>query len=185
MKNLIIVIVLGGLVVMFVLVFVDLLIQMLVDVFQVGKIFGQIGKDFVVGKVNIIMGSQNFLNFMINVLQLGNFVNGYGNLGVVGNLKLVVCQNSVLFDVMIQQECDVVNFLVKNFSIWLKFIIDKKNDLLLIGLVNIIKNFGLMFGFSNQQCYVEMVIMLVIYIMESCEQFVVMQSFICQKMLIL
>jgi hypothetical protein len=85
---------------------------------------------------------------------------------------------------MAQQECDAVNFLAKNPSIRPKFIIDKKNDPLLTGSANTIKNPGSTPGSSNQQCHVETVTTPATYKTESCEQSVVTQSFTCQKTLI-
>ncbi|MGM3412882.1 hypothetical protein KXR69_25160 [Ralstonia holmesii] len=184
MKNLTTAIALGGLAAMSTLVFADPPIQTPADAFQAGKTFGQSGKDSAAGKVNTTTGSQNLPNFTTNAPQSANFANGKGNLGAAGNSKLAACQNSVSPDPMAQQECDAVNFLAKNPSIRPKFIIDKKNDPLLTGSANTIKNPGTTPGSSNQQCHVETVTTPATYKTESCEQSVVTQSFTCQKTLI-
>lgn len=184
MKNLTTAIALGGLAAMSNLVFADPPIQTPADAFQAGKTFGQSGKDSAAGKVNTTTGSQNLPNFTTNAPQSANFANGKGNLGAAGNSKLAACQNSVSADPMAQQECDAVNFLAKNPSIRPKFIIDKKNDPLLTGSANTIKNPGTTPGSSNQQCHVETVTTPATYKTESCEQSVVTQSFTCQKTLI-
>ncbi|WP_336696214.1 hypothetical protein [Delftia acidovorans] len=184
MKNLTTAIALGGLAAMSTLVFADPPIQTPADAFQAGKTFGQSGKNSAAGKVNSSTGSQNLPNFTTNAPQSANFANGHGNLGAAGNSKLAACQNSVSADPMAQQECDAVNFLAKNPSIRPKFIIDKKNDPLLTGSANTIKNPGTTPGSTNQQCHVETVTTPATYKTESCEQSVVTQSFTCQKTLI-
>ncbi len=155
------------------------------DAFNAGKAFAQEGKTAASGKVNRSTGIAELPHYSATAPEAEFFQHGRNPLGGAGMNKQAECATRRSLNGFAQQECDAVNFLVKNPTERPKYTMDKKTDPLLTGSKETIEKPGPIPGDTNQQCRVETITTPGTFITETCTETYGLDNPTCDKVLII
>lgn len=154
--------------------------------FQAGKDFanGNAGRSAAGGAVNATTGAAAVPKYNTNPPQTSVYGNGRSLIGGAGSAKQSECQSYKAGSAYEQQECNAVNFLTKNPGQRPKFVIDKKNDPLIVGSGQIIKNPGAVPGSGTSACHIEQTTVPGTFISETCTETQSLETLQCNRVLV-
>ncbi len=155
------------------------------DAFNAGKDFAKEGKAVAGGTVNRTTGSAELPHYSTSAPETKHFQGGRNPIGEAGVSKQTECATRHSLKGFEQQECDAVNFLVKNPTKRPKYTMDKKTDPLLTGSKETIEKPGPIPGDTNQQCRVETITTPGTFITETCTETYGLDNVTCDKVLVI
>ncbi len=155
------------------------------DAFKDGKAFAQNGKEIASGKVDRSIGEKELPHYSTTAPEAKHFQGGRNPIGEAGKNKQAVCATQHALKGFEQQECDAVNFLVKNSDQRPKYTIDKKTDPLLTDSKDTITNPGTIPGHTDQRCHIETITTPGTFITETCTETYGLDNLTCDKVLVI